>query len=415
MIRTLQKKFVITAMTAISVLLLLLLGAINGANIIIVGREIDRTLAMISKNEGDPRNIPEKENPMLTDRPLTGPKNERDTFLSSTFFLVGFDTDGRIVHVDVDRIASVSEDEARELAEEIYQGQSWTGRTGRFRYEMRESPAGDGRTIVFLDISTEIVSYVRVLLLSAGIGLCCWGLMLLFVMGLSKRAIRPIAENMERQKQFVTNAGHEIKTPLAIILANTDALELYNGESKWSRNIREQIGRLDGLMKQLLLLARMEEGGGGLSAADFSLSELLAGSVQTFLEPLELRHISLQSDIQPDVMFHADKEQIAQLISILLDNSVKYTEDGGEVLVRLQKKDRSLTLRVENTCESLPDTSPDRLFDRFSRGDAARTQKSGGYGIGLSAAQSIVRANRGSISAEYEMPRRVIFQVVFHV
>ena len=234
---------------------------------------------------------------------------------------------------------------------------------------------------------------VRVLALSLGVGLLCWLLMLLLVILLSRRAIYPIAQSIERQKQFVTNAGHEIKTPLAIIAANTEAMELYQGESKWSKNIHTQVQRLNTLMQQLLQLSRMEEGGTEKVAAEFSFSALLAEAIRPFQEPLALRGVVLTVDIQPDVQLYADKDAILQLISILLDNAVKYSKDGGQVVVLLQKTERHPVLQIKNTCVALPDTAPERLFDRFYRGDAARTQKNGGYGIGLSMAQAIVAAH----------------------
>ena len=128
---------------------------------------------------------------------------------------------------------------------------------------------GFGKVVVFLDTSGDIYSYIRVLFLSAAIGIACWLFMLLFVILLSKQAIRPIAENIEKQKQFVTNAGHEIKTPIAIIQSNTEAMELYNGENKWSKNIKEQTVRLNELMKNLLTLARMDESSTNLMQSDF--------------------------------------------------------------------------------------------------------------------------------------------------
>lgn len=237
--------------------------------------------------------------------------------------------------------------------------------------------------------------------------------MLLFVILLSKRAILPIAENMEKQKQFVTNAGHEIKTPIAIIQSNTEAMELYNGENKWSKNIKEQTIRLNELMKNLLTLARMDESSANLNLSDFSLSQLLADHTECFREALELRGIALQTGIQPMISFRANKEHITQLISVLMDNAVKYTNEGGYIFVSLERNDKRIKLQFKNTCQQLPPTSPDKLFDRFYRADEARTQKSGGYGIGLSVAQSITETYKGKIYAEYENSNTIVFTICF--
>lgn len=422
MIKTLQKKFVITAMIAVTVLMLLMLGAINIGNMVIVSGQVNRTLLMISKNEGNVGNLrPERKDMSQKEFPeadfggpkLGGPKNDYDTFMSSNFFVVRFNTEGDIVYTDVSRTSTISESEAGELAEAVYNGEKTKGKSGKFRYLKSETRIMDETSIVFLDTSNEIFSYLRVLLLSAAIGIMCWGLMLIFVILLSRRAIRPIAENIERQKQFVTNAGHEIKTPLAIIQSNTEAMELYGGENKWSRNIKEQTVRLDGLMKKLLLLSRMEESAGQGNPSDFSFSGLLSDMTQDFAPMMEKKNIVFTAGIQPDIFLHADKGHMEQLVSILLDNAVKYAKEGGEIKIALKKSEKEVKLQVQNTCESLPKVAPEKLFDRFYRGDSARTQKSGGYGIGLSMARSIAETNKCSIACEYAKPDWVRFIVIF--
>lgn len=412
MIKTLQRKFIVTAMTAISVLLLLLLGTINILNIYYVGNQVDKKLEMISQNEGNPDNIPMAPGEMPPRGPY-GMKNDYDTFMSSNFFVVRFDRNGDIVYSDVSRISSVSEEEAKELAEKVYTQNDLSGKIDSFEYMVRDSRMGFGKVVVFLDTSGDIYSYIRVLFLSAAIGIACWLLMLLFVILLSKQAIRPIAENMEKQKQFVTNAGHEIKTPIAIIQSNTEAMELYNGENKWSKNIKEQTVRLNELMKNLLTLARMDESSTNLIQSDFSLSQLLADHIECFRETLELRRITLQTSIQPMISFRANQEHITQLISALMDNTVKYTNEGGNVFVSLEGNDKRIKLQFKNTCQQLPPVPPDKLFDRFYRADEARTQKNGGYGIGLSVAHSIAEIYKGRISAEYENGNTIVFTIRF--
>ncbi|MGN1399765.1 MAG: sensor histidine kinase [Erysipelotrichaceae bacterium] len=412
MIKTLQRKFIVTAMTAISVLLILLLGTINILNIYYVGNQVDEKLEMISESEGNPDNIPMVPGNMPP-RESYGMKNDYDTFMSSNFFVVRFDRNGEIVYTDVSRISSVIEEEAKELADKVYSQNALSGKIDSFEYMIRDSRMGFEKVAVFLDTSGDVFSYIRILFLSVAIGIACWGIMLLFVILLSKRAIRPIAENIEKQKQFVTNAGHEIKTPLAIIQSNTEAMELYNGENKWSKNIKEQTVRLNELMKNLLTLARMDESSANLNLSDFSLSQLLVDHTECFRETLELRGITLQTSIQPMISFRANKEHITQLISVLMDNAVKYANEGGNVFVSLEKNDKRIKMQFKNTCQQLPSTHPDKLFDRFYRANEARTQKSGGYGIGLSVAQSITETYKGRISAEYENGNIIAFTIRF--
>lgn len=408
MIRALQRKFVLTAMAAITVLILLLLGGINVANLVIVREQVQHTLEMLSNMNREGENpFPPSDPPK--DRPMDGPKNAYDTFLSSNFFLVRFDQEGNVTYVDVTRTSSVTEEEAESMGQTAYEKATEQGSSGKFRYLLRENLDGRGASAVFLDTSDEWFSYLRVVLLSGAAGLVCWGLMLGLVIVLSRRAIRPIVENIQRQKQFVTNAGHELKTPLAIIQSNAEALELYTGETKWSRNIKDQAQRLGGLMNDLLTLARMDESSVTGLAVEVSLSDLAEKAAEAFAQPMEAKGLALEQEIQPGVVVKADPAQMEQLFSILLDNAVKYSVEGSTIRFSLVKEDRRARLTVENTCESLPQVPPEKLFDRFYRGDAARTQKSGGYGIGLAVAASIAAANKGSLQARYLPENRISF------
>lgn len=411
MIKTLQKKFIITAMIAITVLIFFMLGTINVINVIMVRNNLNQRLHMLSENEGDPNNLPRIIQYRQDDKGAMRPKDDRDKMLSSNFFLVRFDAAGDILYVDVRHTATVSEDDAIEMAKKIYFSQKTSGKTGKYHYLVSPSRFNNGSTVVFLDVTDENISYFRVLLISLGIGTVCWFLMLLLVIQLSRKAIQPIAENIEKQKQFITNAGHEIKTPLAIIQSNTDAMELINGETKWSKNIKNQIARLDGLTKNMLFLAKMDEGNIQNIITTFSISELLRVSVQDFMEPLSLKHITVYANIEDNITIDANKEQIAQLISIFLDNALKYTNESGTLSISLEKPGKKRIISFVNTCDALPEVSSEKLFDRFFRSDKARTQKSGGYGIGLSVAKSIVEYYSGSISASYEPDNTIRFTV----
>ncbi|MDC7287016.1 HAMP domain-containing histidine kinase [Blautia schinkii] len=408
MIKTLQKKFILTAMAAVTVLLLFMLGAINGINYWMAESQTEHTLEMLSENDGQ---FPPQQEPLGGRPDFFPPRSDREFTMAARFFLVHLDALGKIMHIDISQIASVNETEAEQLALEVLERETTSGSIDQFKYKISPSGAGNGTVMVFLDTSTQLNSLLMVLAISVCIGLVCWLLMLLLVFLLSKKAIKPIALSLEKQKQFVTNAGHEIKTPLAIILANTDALELHKGESKWSRNIRTQTIRLNGLMQNLLTLSKMEEGTAKLQGDDFCASRLLEETLHPYYEMAALNHVSIQAEIQPEIMLHADQGHITQLFSILFDNAVKYTNPGGQITVTFQKPDKSAVLQVKNTCTALPEGEPEKLFDRFYRDDSARTQKSGGYGIGLSVAKAIAESCKGSIRAAYEEGSVVCFTV----
>ena len=199
--------------------------------------------------------------------------------------------------------------------------------------------------MVFLDLSRQRQALLRVAALSALAGLAAWCAMLVLVRFLGRRAIRPMAENMQRQRQFVTDAGHELKTPLAIIQANAEALELTGGESKYSRNIRAQVARLTDLTQNLLTLARLDEAGAAPGLTELDLTEPCRRALESFRAPAEQKGLRLTADIAPNVTVLADREQMKQLLSILLDNAVKYCPEGGEIALTLRREDRA-TLRL---------------------------------------------------------------------
>ncbi len=408
MIKALQKKFIITAMTAITVLLIVLLGGINIFNISSVSKQNKITLDFITSDTNPfEHKRPDEFKIPKDDRKFDFKPPEEDRQQSAVYFKISVDGCGKIINTDVSRIPSVTQTQAQQIYNTISDNE---GKTGNFLYKTKFLPDNLGKEVFFLSTSEQNYSVVRVALLSLGAGIVCWGLMLLIIVLLSRKAIRPIAENLEKQKQFVTDAGHEIKTPLAIITANTEALELHNGENKWTVNIKNQALRLNGLMQNLLLLAKANGNETQIKKEDTSLSEIVIRTAEAFNESAKQRNLSFDADIESNIIIKADKEQITSLISILIDNSVKYASLNSIVEIRL-KKDKNIILTVKNKCDSLPDCPPENLFERFYRGDSARTQKSGGYGIGLSAAKAIAELHGGNITANYSDENYICFEV----
>ena len=262
MIQILRRRFIITAMLAISVLLLVLLGVINTGNIIVNNQQINQVLNNLIESEGlytppeeamvqfSPTEDATRTWPQIPASPTT------DDMLGARYFFVRFDTDGEITSADISHIHIVGITEAQEMARAVYDGTADTGRTERFQFRITQALDRQSSLVIFLDVSAKIRSISTIFMISFAVGAVCWAAMLLFVTILSKKAIQPIAENIEKQKQFVTNAGHEIKTPLSIILISTDALELHLGANKWSQNIRSQAVRLTGLMQIFSLWQR---------------------------------------------------------------------------------------------------------------------------------------------------------------
>lgn len=412
MIGTLQKRFVITAMTAITVLILVIVLATGGLYTYNVYRNVRWMAEMLTDNDGLPQ---PGEDGVMEHGGGKFPKGEGkrrltvDNALSYRFFLVRFDEEGGISSTDVSRIYSVTEDEAAAMAQEAAEGGSTSGIKERFFYYIKEKDGG--RTAVFIDVSAQTASIVNLFVISLAIAAVCWLLMLLLVAALSRRTIAPIADNMKRQRQFVTNAGHELKTPLAIILANTEALELYNGQSKWTANIKAQTVRLSELMQNLLTLSKMDEADVNLPMEQIDIADLIDMAESDYEEPARGKNIEIVCNV-PHLDVCGNRGSLIQLFGILFDNAVKYTPEGGKISVTAYRDGRSVVLEQSNSIDpGQAAEDPGIYFDRFYRQDSSRTQKGGGYGIGLSAAKAIAAANRADLSVRYKDEDTIVFKV----
>ena len=233
----------------------------------------------------------------------------------------------------------------------------------------------------------------------------------MIVIFFSKRAVRPVAESYEKQKQFITDANHELKTPLTLVMTNLDILEAEIGENEWLSDIRSEGERMGALVNQLVVLARMDEDKTNLEMQSFSLSDMIVDVISEFQMLVQERGKTLEAQIDPKVDYVGDETAVRRVVSILLDNAVKYCDDGGSIRLRLEKK-KYPVLYVENPYADVGETELDRLFDRFYRADKARTF-TGGFGVGLSIAKAIVTQHRGEISAYKKDTGHIGFKVIW--
>lgn len=399
--KLLRKKIVVFAMSAVTILLLVLVGAISGLSWFFLDSQSDSILHTLASGEG-------RASQMEPFRPKRfGPSIDMDMIQSARFFIVYTDQNGMVLEVNIGNISSVSTEQAAQYAGQI------TGDSGKidgYKYEVRQ--LGPNRFIFFLDISGQWRMFAMVLSISSVIALTCWIVILLFVILFSGRVVRPILAGIEKQKQFITNAGHELKTPLAIIQSNNDASALIHGETKYSKNIRQQTQRLNVLMTNLLALAKLDEET-KLPTERVDISELTGGILSAYEDAAAGKQILMTAEIQPYVFLQVHRDTFSQMVSILLDNAVKYTPKAGTIRFSVMTDGRHIEIVEENTCE-VSSNNPERLFERFYRGDAARTQDGvSGYGIGLSAARTIAETFGGKLTAEYPKAGMIRFTARF--
>ena len=400
MIGRLRKKFIAICMASVFLVMAVVVLLINGVNARRSDGMIDSMLAAIAHNKG---RFPRAEE---SDR---RPPRERWPFASAEapfttrHFSVLLSDDGEALETNTESIAAVTGDEAVEYARELLEKGRASGWKGVYRY--LKTDAEGGVLFTFLDSSEALGSRQQLLLISSTVALLSCGAVFVLVLLLSGRAIRPIAESVRRQRQFITDAGHELKTPLTIISANCEILAINQGDSEWLESVRGQTDRMRKLVNNLVALSRMDEEQPRIERTRFSISDAVYDTAAAFSSAAEREGKRLVLNVAPDCEYVGDEAAIRQLASILVDNAVKYADEGGEIAVELSPG-KSPVLSVENSFKAVATLKLDRLFDRFYRGDPARTG-SGSFGLGLSIARSIIEAHRGSIRAEMAGPGRI--------
>lgn len=392
MIRKLKLKFVVLAMTALFCLLAVIVAGMNVINYNSVVREADMILSVLSQNRGT---FPEFGGEF--GRPLPNNMSPEVPY-ESRYFSVSLNESGDIVNTETSRIASVDENTAIEYAKTVSNRNKTQGFIDEYRYVLRSEP--NGIRIVFLDCGRTLGSFYN--FLTASIAMAFLGFIIVFVVIFicSGKIIKPIAESYEKQKRFITDAGHEIKTPLTIINANVDILEMELGENESLTDIQQQTKRLASLTNDLVMLARMEESENTLQKIEFPVSDVVMEIAKPFQTLALQQGKELVCNIQPMLTLNGNDKAIEQLVSIFMDNALKYSPEGGSISLDLVKQNKTIYLSVFNTTETeIRQNQLNQIFDRFYRIDSSRNSETGGHGIGLSVAKAIVSAHGGKIEA----------------
>ncbi len=332
-----------------------------------------------------------------------------ETPYSTRSFTVWVADSGDVLEVNLESVFSVQTEDAQAYAGEVLKKGGHRGWIGTYRYKV--FAAMDKTGIVFVDGGMNLSMTRTMIVTSAAVLAGCMFAILAVIVVVSRRVVRPIAQSYEKQKQFITDAGHELKTPLTLILTNLDIVEAELGRSEWLDDMRTEGQRMGALVAQLTALSRLDEDDASLSVTEFSFSEVCEDTVSEFAALAESKGLTVNADIQPEVMFRGDEGAIRRLVTVLMDNAVKYCDPAGEITLVLEHK-RQTILRVENLFANVDDLELDRLFDRFYRGDKARTAGNS-FGIGLSLAKAIAEKHRGEIKACKAGPGRIGFCAAF--
>lgn len=408
--RRLRRKFILVAMGAVTVVLTLIIAGINIVNYSHVCKMADARLDYIlaskdgidwgDESKAEPANGKDAGDSQAGVRIRHFEGMTAESPFDTRYFTVTIDA-GQVADVNTARIAAVGAKRAASIAARLH-AKGWTsGFSGNYRYTT--DVQDDEITYVFVDCSRELASFHSFLSASVAISCIGWLAVLAIVAGASGAVIRPMVESYSKQKRFITDASHEIKTPLAVIDAVNEVQEIESGESEWTQSIHEQVARLTALTERLVFLARMDEGSAGFTMATIDLSEAVDTAATPFESVAVSRGKRLSTSIACGVRAHADAAAVAQVVELLLDNATRYASEGSVIELSLRAVSRvqgkgATELVVSNAVDELPEGDLDRLFDRFYRADVSRSSKTGGSGVGLSVVRAIAEAHGGSAS-----------------
>lgn len=410
MIANLRRKFILVAMLSTLAVLAAIMGTVNISNYLKMVQRADNMTALLVHDKITSENmestaLPQKdENAKPDDKP--GKERGRDDGISeetpydTRYFTVVLDENGDSVSANLDKIAAVDEEEAVEYAEEAAASGKTEGFLGIYRYRVSENEDGSEITYTFLDCRKEISNVRSVLITTLSVSALGLAAVLALVMFFSRLVFKPVEESLQKQKRFITDASHELKTPLTIIDANTEVTEMDSGETQWTKSTRKQVQRLSALVQQMVTLTRLDEGRDSEDKAEFDLSEAVEESVQPYEAPAQVTGKKLNTSLEENITYVGNERSIRQLVGILTDNAVKYTPEGGEIHITLKRKGKKIFLEVSNDALEMPTGNLEVLFERFYRLDSSRNSGTGGSGIGLSIAQAVVKAHKGKITAE---------------
>ena len=394
MIGSLRRKFISISMISIFIVFSCIFISLMVFTKIQTNRSIDMLVDTISSNDGVfPKFDPSKQR-MPVQMPYSDVITEETQF-STRFFSVWLDEQKQIVNTNMDSVSTITEQDVEDYTDKVLKRGKERGWIGDYRYRIMDTE--DGTTVVFVNGNTYNNTSNRLLFTALLVLLGSASLILILTVVVSKRAVRPVAESYEKQRQFITDANHELKTPLTLILSNLDIVESELGKNEWLDDIRSEGERMGLLINQLVTLSRMDESTDSVMREEFNLSSAVADTVSEFESLAEERGHTLTSSVSPSVYYYGDESLIRRLTAILLDNAIKYCDAGGNIQLSLTCR-RHQVLTVENTYQDVDKLELNRLFDRFYRADKARTF-SGSFGIGLSIAQSIVKSHKGNIAA----------------
>ena len=406
MLNKLRVQFVLGATLAVLIALMMVMVPVY----FLVGSaftaQMDAILDVLIQNDGD--------------MPVNHVRIEGNRFIEITeeqqfetrFFSVKFDENGEAVNINTSYVFSIDEDEALQIAGQIRQRGRLSGSIlyDGSRYLYKSALRFDETLIVFVDCTSRYWIIHQAMMYLIVVGLVILLIFSLIIGKLSTRIVQPFIENSEKQKRFITNASHELKTPLAVISANTEMQELEGGKTKWTEATMRQVKRLNALVSELVTLSRLDEKD-EIKLSDVNAGVIVKEQADSFEQVVTTQNKRFERSIADDVIVKAEERSVQELCSILLDNAAKYCDEGGCVKIELTGG-KNARLTVSNDYAAGEGVDYRRFFDRFYREDESHNSQKSGFGIGLSIAQEIARRLGTRIQVSYKN-KTISFSISF--
>lgn len=393
MFKKLKSRFILINMTLLTVVFISIFGFLYFMTNHSINRETNMTIDSLMNNS-----------------PKQKPNNGN--------IIVELDNSGNMINYFVHLNYDMTATKLQDCINSIYKNDKSRGKTkiDDYTYKYEKRLFGSHSKIVLLNISSEEslkIRLIQIFILAGSISLV---ILLIISIFLTNKSIEPIKETFNKQKQFIADASHELKTPLSIIKTNTSLLMSYpedtiKNQSKWIKYIDSQSDRMSDLINEMLSLAKLDVEKNRLIVSNINLSDIINSMLLTFDAVIFENKITLETNISKNIMINGNSDSIKKLFSILMDNAVKYTNKCGSICVALIIDKNKAKLIIKNTGDGIPKDKLNKIFERFYRVDDSRDRKTGGYGLGLSIAKSIVDQHKGKIYATSNFNKDATFTV----
>lgn len=413
MFRRLRLQFIVVATIAVSIMLISIIGILNASKYATSEKRINKILDLLSKNNGV---LPDEE---VVEK-ILGRKTNPDIIVQYRYFSAYVDSTNKVITMNTEHIANLSETDVIFYIRKILSGKNrygnFTTTDGqKFAYKL-SLHEDESKLIVVLDTTSYIEDRADLIDTSVFIFFSNLVFFIIIFVIFSGKVMMPFMENYKNQKAFITNAGHELKTPLAIISANNELCEMIGGENEWTKSTKEQVERMTDLINRLVVLARFEEKSNVIEK-NINFSDIVTKSSKSFKSLAIKGGKNFESDIQNDICIMGDDGAIYELVNILIDNANKYCDEGGTIGVKLMVHGitfKKAKLIVSNTYKDGKNVDYSKFFDRFYREDKSHNSSVSGYGVGLSIAGNIVKRHKGKIHISYKNDT-ICFNVYFNM